>query len=89
MEVGTGRFARLVAIIMARKSGLPPIWRIQKGLIPEEKIIGIYKFSVPWFRGACLFSFSAVHFRYTDLEYLVSRMVAGVVVKGSSGTGRL
>jgi hypothetical protein len=28
MKIGTGRFAGLVAIIMARESGLPPIWRV-------------------------------------------------------------
>jgi hypothetical protein len=88
MEVGTGRFAGLVAIIMARESGLPFIWRVQKGLVPEERVIGIYKSFVLWFGGGCLFSSSAVHFRYIDLEYLVSRMVAGVVVEGSSGTGK-
>jgi hypothetical protein len=43
---------------------------------------------VSWFGGACLFSSFAVHFRYIDLEYLVSKIVAGVVVKGSLGTGR-
>jgi hypothetical protein len=89
MEVGIGRFAGLVAIIMARKSGLPPIWRVQKGLVPGERIIGIYKSSVLWFGGACLFSFSAVHFRYINLEYLVFRVVTGVVIKGSLGTGKL
>jgi hypothetical protein len=73
---------------MAYESGLLFIWRIRKGLVPGEKIIGIYKSSVPRFGGACLFSSSAVHFRYTDFEYLVSRVVAGVVIEGSSGTGR-
>jgi hypothetical protein len=38
--------------------------------------------------GACSFSFSTVHFRYIDLEYLVSRVIAGVIVKSSLGTGR-
>jgi hypothetical protein len=88
MEVGTGRLAGLVAIIMARESGLPLIWRVQKGLVPKERVIGIYKSFVPWFGGACSFSSSAVHFRYTDFEYLVSRIIAGIVVEGSSGTGK-
>jgi hypothetical protein len=73
---------------MARESGLPFIWRVRKKLIPGERVIGIYKSFVPRFGGACSFSFSAVHFRYIDLEYLVSRVVTGVVVKGSSGIGR-
>jgi hypothetical protein len=88
IKVGIDRFSGLVAIIMARESGLPFIWRMRKRLIPEERVIGIYKSSVPWFEGACSFLFFIMHFRYTDLEYLVSRMVAGVVVKGSLGTGR-
>jgi hypothetical protein len=61
---------------------------MRKKLVSGKKIIGIYKSSIPWFGGACSFSFSVVHFRYTDLEYLVSKMVAGVVVKGSLETGR-
>jgi hypothetical protein len=61
---------------------------VRKGLVPGERVIGIYKFFVPWFGGACSFSFSTVHFRYTDFEYLVFRVVAGVVVKGSLGTGK-
>jgi hypothetical protein len=73
---------------MARESGLLFIWRMRKGLVSGKRVIGIYKSFVPWFGGACSFSFFTVHFRYTDLEYLVSRMVAGVVVKGSLGTGR-
>jgi hypothetical protein len=73
---------------MARESGLPFIWRVRKGLVSGERVIGIYKFFVSWFGGACSFSFFIVHFRYTDFEYLVSRVVAGVVVKGSLGTGR-
>jgi hypothetical protein len=89
IEVGTGRLAKLVAIIIARESGLPSIWRVRKKLVPKEKVIGIYKSSVPRFGRACSFSSFAVHFRYIDLEYLVSRVVAGVVVKGSSGTWRL
>jgi hypothetical protein len=88
MKVGIGRFARLVAIIMVRELRLPPIWRVQKGLVPGKKVIGIYKSSVFWFGRACLFSSFAVHFQYIDLEYLVFRMVAGVVVKGSSGIKR-
>jgi hypothetical protein len=46
IKVGINRFARLVAIIMARESELPFIWRMRKKLVPEKKIIGIYKFSV-------------------------------------------
>jgi hypothetical protein len=89
IKVGIGRFAKLVAIIMARKSGLPFIWRVRKKLVFRKRIIGIYKSFVPWFEGACSFSFSAVHFRFIDFEYLVSRMVAGVIVKGSLEIGRL
>jgi hypothetical protein len=89
IKVGTGRFAGLVAIIMARESGLPFIWRMRKRLVSGERVIGIYKSSVPWFGGACSFSFSAVHFRYIDFEYLVSKVVAGVVIKGSLEIGRL
>jgi hypothetical protein len=74
---------------MARDSRLPFIWRIRKKLVPKKRVIGIYKSSVPRFGRACSFSFFAVHFRYTDFEYLVSRVVAGVIVKGSSGIGRL
>jgi hypothetical protein len=88
IKVGIGRFAGLVAIIMARESGLPSIWRVRKELVPGERVIGIYKSSVSWFGGACSFSFSIVHFRYIDFEYLVSRVVAGVVVKGSLKTGK-
>jgi hypothetical protein len=73
---------------MAYESGLLFIWRVRKELIAGKRVIGIYKSSVSRFGGACSFSFFAVHFRYIDLEYLVSKMVAGVVVKGSSGTGR-
>jgi hypothetical protein len=62
---------------------------MRKGLVFEERVIGIYKSFIPWFGEACSFSFFIVHFRYTDFEYLVSRVVAGVVVKGSLGTGRL
>jgi hypothetical protein len=74
---------------MIRESGLPFIWRMRKGLIPGKKVIGIYKFSISWFGGACSFLFSAVHFRYIDFEYLVSRIIAGVIVKGSLEIGRL
>jgi hypothetical protein len=88
IKVGIGRFARLVAIIMARESGLPFIWRVRKGLVPGEKVIRIYKSFVLWFERACSFSFFIVHFRYTDFEYLVFRVVAGVIIKGSLGTGR-
>jgi hypothetical protein len=88
IKVGIGRFAGLVAIIMAYESGLPFIWRVRKRLIPKKRVIGIYKSSVPWFGGACSFSSSTVHFRYIDLEYLVSKVVAGVVVKGSLGIGK-
>jgi hypothetical protein len=88
IKVGISRFAGLVAIIMARESRLPFIWRMRKGLVPGKRVIGIYKSFVPWFGGACSFSFSIVHFRYTDFEYLVSRVIAGVIVKGSLGTGR-
>jgi hypothetical protein len=87
IKVGIGRFAGLVAIIMARESGLPFIWRMRKGLVSGERVIGIYKSSVPWFGRACSFSFFAVHFRYIDFEYLVSRTIAGVIVKGSLKTG--
>jgi hypothetical protein len=73
---------------MAYESGLPFIWRMRKKLVPGKRIIGIYKSSVFWFGGTCSFSFFIVHFRYTDFEYLVSRMVAGVVVKGSLETGK-
>jgi hypothetical protein len=89
IKVGIGRFIELVAIIMACELGLPFIWRVQKGLVFEERIIGIYKSFVPWFERACLFSFFIVHFRYIDFEYLVFKVVAGVVVKGSLGIGRL
>jgi hypothetical protein len=61
---------------------------MRKELVSKERVIGIYKFFVPWFGGACSFLFSAVHFRYTDFEYLVSRVVAGVIVKGSLKTER-
>jgi hypothetical protein len=61
---------------------------MRKELVPEKRVIGIYKSFVPWFGGACSFLSFTVHFRYTDLEYLVSRVVADVVVKGSLGTGR-
>jgi hypothetical protein len=88
IKVKISRFTGLIAIIIARESGLPFIWRMRKGLVPGERIIGIYKSSVPWFGGACSFSFFIVHFRYTDFEYLVSRVVAGVVIKDSLGTGR-
>jgi hypothetical protein len=88
IKVGISRFAGLVAIIIIRESELPFIWRMRKGLVPGERVIRIYKSFVFWFGGACLFSSFAVHFRYTDLEYLVSRMVAGVVVKGSLGIRR-
>jgi hypothetical protein len=87
IKVGIGRFAKLVAIIMARELGLPFIWRMRKRLVLEERIIGIYKFFIPWFGGACSFSFFAVHFRYIDLEYLVFRMVAGIIIKGSLEIG--
>jgi hypothetical protein len=88
IKVGTGRFAGLVAIIMVRELGLLFIWRMRKGLVFGKRVIGIYKFFVPWFGGACSFSFSAVHFRYIDFEYLVFKVVAGVVVKGSLGIKR-
>jgi hypothetical protein len=54
IKVGTGRFAGLVAIIMARESGLPFIWRMRKKLVPEERVIRIYKFFVPWFKRVSL-----------------------------------
>jgi hypothetical protein len=73
---------------MARESGLPSIWRVRKELVSRKKVIGIYKSFVPWFGRACSFSFFIVHFQYTDLEYLISKMIAGVVVKGSLGTGK-
>jgi hypothetical protein len=88
IEVGIGRFARLVAIIMARESGLPSIWRVRKELVPGKRVIGIYKFSIPWFGGACSFSSFIVHFRYIDFEYLVFRVITGVIVKSSLGIGR-
>jgi hypothetical protein len=59
---------------------------MRKGLVPEERVIRIYKFFVFWFGGACLFSSFAVHFRYTDFEYLVFRVVANVIVQGSLET---
>jgi hypothetical protein len=62
---------------------------VRKRLVPGKRIIGIYKSSVLWFEGACSFSFFAVHFQYTDFEYLVSKIIAGIVIKGSLGTGRL
>jgi hypothetical protein len=61
---------------------------MRKELIFGKRVIGIYKSSVPWFGGACSFSSFIVHFQYIDLEYLVSRMVAGIVVKGSLGIRR-
>jgi hypothetical protein len=61
---------------------------MRKRLVFGERVIGIYKFFVPWFGGACSFSFFTVHFRYIDLEYLVSRVVTGVIIKGSLGTGK-
>jgi hypothetical protein len=73
---------------MVRESGLLFIWRMRKGLVSGKRIIGIYKSFVPWFGRACSFLSFAVHFRYTDFEYLVSRVVAGVVIKGSLGIGR-
>jgi hypothetical protein len=82
IKVEIGRFAGLIAIIMARESRLLFIWRMRKKLVLKEKIIRIYKSSIPWFGGVCSFSFSAVHFQYTDFEYLVSRIITDVVVKG-------
>jgi hypothetical protein len=73
---------------MARESGLLFIWRVRKGLVFEERVIEIYKSFVPWFGRACSFSSFAVHFQYTDFEYLVSKMVAGVIIKSSLETGR-
>jgi hypothetical protein len=73
---------------MARELGLPFIWRMQKGLVPGEKVIKIYKSFVLWFGGACSFSFSIVHFRYINFEYLVSRMVTGVIIKSSLKIGK-
>jgi hypothetical protein len=40
IKVGTNRFAGLVAIIMARKSRLPFIWRIRKELVPRKRSSG-------------------------------------------------
>jgi hypothetical protein len=61
---------------------------MRKKLVFKKRIIGIYKSFVFWFGGACSFSSFALHFRYTDLEYLVFRMVADVVVKGSLAIGK-
>jgi hypothetical protein len=61
---------------------------MRKGLVSEEKVIGIYKFFVPWFGGACSFSSFAVHFQYINLEYLVFRIIADVIIKGSLGIRR-
>jgi hypothetical protein len=61
---------------------------MRKKLVPRKRIIGIYKSFVPWFKGACSVSFFAVHFRYINLEYLVSRIIAGIIIKGSLGTGK-
>jgi hypothetical protein len=47
IKIGANRFAGLVAIIIAYESGLPFIWRMRKKLVPEERIIRIYKSSVP------------------------------------------
>jgi hypothetical protein len=57
MEVGTGRLAELVAIIMARKLGLLFIWRVQKKLVPKERVIGIYKSSFFGSGGPAYFHF--------------------------------
>jgi hypothetical protein len=62
---------------------------MRKELVPGKRVIRIYKSSAFWFGGACSFSFFTMHFRYTNLEYLVSRMVAGVAIKDSLGTGKL
>jgi hypothetical protein len=54
IKIGTGRFAKLVAIIMVRESRLLFIWRMRKGLVFGKRIIGIYKSFIFWFGGGLL-----------------------------------
>jgi hypothetical protein len=61
---------------------------MRKKLVPGKRVIGIYKSFVFWFGVACLFSFSIVHFRYINFEYLVSKVIAGIVVKSLLGIRR-